>query len=184
MSGYLSDPVIVFGARLAIALLFASSLLHKLRYFTEFRQHVADYQLLPARLAFAAALLLLCAEAATLLALIVPGMAGEGALLAAGLLALYALAMAINLARGRRHIDCGCAGPQLAQPISEWLLLRNALLIGLALVGAQTPGLRSPGAWDVGLTVCFVPSLWLLYTAANGLLANAPHIKLLVPDHD
>lgn len=184
VSGYLSDPVMVLAARVAIALLFASSLLHKLRHLGEFRQNVADYRLLPARLAFTAALLLLCAEMATLFSLVVPGMTGQGALMAAGLLMLYALAMAINLARGRRSIDCGCAGPQLKQPISEWLLLRNALLIGLALIGAQTPDGRGLGAWDIGLTACFVLSLWLLYTAANGLLANAPHLKLLVPDHD
>ncbi len=184
MSTYLTDPVLVLAARLAMVLLFASWLLHKLRRFGEFRQNVTDYRLLPAHMASAAAVVLISAESITLLALAVPGMTRQGSLMGAALLALYALAMAINLARGRRSIDCGCAGPHLQQPISEWLLLRNALLIGVALIGGQSPAVRSVSAWDFGLTACFVLVLWLLYTAANGLLANAPHLKLLVPDRD
>src|SRR5262249_14927936 len=51
---------------------------------------------------------------------------------AAALLGLYAAAIAVNLARGRRHLDCGCTGPALRRPISGWLVLRNLVLVAIA----------------------------------------------------
>jgi len=38
------------------------------------------------------------------------------------LLALYTLAVVVNLARGRREIDCGCFGPAARQPLSAALV--------------------------------------------------------------
>jgi hypothetical protein len=61
---------------------------------------------------------------------------------AAGLLLLFALAMGINLRRGRRHIDCGCFQNALKQTLSWALVMRNvvlALLAGLALLSNQVP---------------------------------------------
>ena len=49
------------------------------------------------------------------------------AVLVAGLLTSYTVAMAMNILRGRDNIDCGCGGQQ--QILSYWLLLRNAALI-------------------------------------------------------
>jgi hypothetical protein len=61
---------------------------------------------------------------------------------AAALLLLFALAMGINLRRGRRHIDCGCFQSALEQTLSWTLVMRNAvlaLLMGLALLSNDAP---------------------------------------------
>ena len=50
------------------------------------------------------------------------------------LLALYAGAMAVNLARGRRDLDCGCAGPGVRRPVGEGLLIRNGALIAVWVI--------------------------------------------------
>jgi hypothetical protein len=50
--------------------------------------------------------------------------------------------MAINIRRGRRHIDCGCFQSALKQTLSWILVARNgvlALLLGLALLTTQGP---------------------------------------------
>ena len=47
------------------------------------------------------------------------------------LLLTYAIAIAINLARGRRDLDCGCAGPNERRPIAAWMVWRN---VGIAIL--------------------------------------------------
>ena len=58
-------------------------------------------------------------------ALVAPVTRPLGLLAGAGLLALYAGAMAINIRRGRTHVECGCGGP--VQPINGATLLRNGI---------------------------------------------------------
>src|SRR5262245_36242637 len=103
------DPVIDATVRADLALLFVVAAAHKLRDPARFRATVADYRLLPDPLVPLGAACLIVAEPVVVAALASSrwwGLAG-----AAALLALYAAAIAINLARGRRHLDCGCAGP-------------------------------------------------------------------------
>ena len=47
--------------------------------------------------------------------------------------------MAINLARGRRNIDCGCFQSALKQRLSWVLVARNVVLAALLLVPALQP---------------------------------------------
>ena len=56
-----------------------------------------------------------------------------GSAAAAILLGLFSVAIGINLARGRSHIDCGCFQSALRQQLSISLLVRNGFLIALAL---------------------------------------------------
>ena len=49
--------------------------------------------------------------------------------ISAGLLFLFLCAMGINIARGRKHLDCGCTGKRHAQKIGWKTILRNAALI-------------------------------------------------------
>ena len=58
---------------------------------------------------------------------------------AASLLILFAVAMAINIRRGRRHIDCGCFQSALKQTLSWILVARNAALALLLAVPAIVP---------------------------------------------
>jgi hypothetical protein len=102
-----------------------------------------------------------------------------GPLLAAGLLAVYTGAIAINLARGRRDIDCGCAGPALREPLSGWLLGRNGILLAAALA-CLVPLRPRPLVWVDALTVTgAVAALAAFYGALDRLVANAPRLAHL-----
>jgi hypothetical protein len=73
---------------------------------------------------------------------------------------LFAAAMAINIWRGRRHIDCGCFQSALKQTLSWTLLARNAGLTLLLVLPAAVPegALPESGAVEALLmgTVLFV----------------------------
>jgi hypothetical protein len=57
---------------------------------------------------------------------------------AAMLFTLFALAIAINLSKGRRTISCGCFGPDAHSPIGEIHVVRNIGLAFAAVVGTLT----------------------------------------------
>lgn len=157
------------------ALLFLRAAWHKAADFGTFTGYVADYRLVLERLVEPAAHLLIAAEFATVLLLVLPLTAGFGAVFALVLLGLYAAGIAINLARRRTSIECGCGGP--AQPLSPVLLLRNAFLAAIAAtVFAATEQplgfAEAAAALGCGLT------LWLIYAVIEQLLANAGHIRL------
>ncbi len=114
------------------------------------------------------------------LALVVPA-TRTTALLGSGLLlGFYACAMALNLARGRRHIDCGCMGPAARQALSGWLIVRN-VVIALTAVGvsALTPAGRTLVWLDVLTIGAGVAVLAIVYSSVNHLIANAPELARL-----
>lgn len=75
-----------------------------------------------------------------------------GAGLGIALLAVFALAMGINLARGRWEIDCGCFQSGRRQSLSAGLIMRNGLMsAALAPLFAATTALESPLQWVDGL---------------------------------
>jgi hypothetical protein len=176
------DPAIDLTLRGGLALLLLSTALHKARDLGAFRAAVIGYALAPERFAAAIAVGLASAEAAIGIALLAPAALGARApalVAAALLLALYAAAIALNLARGRRDIDCGCAGPNARQPLSEWLLARNALLVVATLVCFGGASAR-PLVWIDALTVAGgVAMLVATWHAAHRLLANAPALARL-----
>lgn len=175
------DPVWIWLARLALLLLFASSALHKLRDFAAFRATLGEYRLLPGALVAPAALLLIAAEVSLAAGLLVSafwgptGTLGSCAIL---LLGAYSAAIAANLWRGRRDIDCGCLGPARRQPLSGWLLIRNA-----ALVAAATPLLFDPApralSWVDGVSIAGGLGAGVLFwNAAHALGASAARAAL------
>ncbi len=130
----LIDPIFIIASALAIAVLLASAATNKLRAPTRFARQLADYQLLPDPWVRFSARLIPAMELSIAFALLLPITRGWAALSAASLITLYAAAIGINLWRGRRDIDCGCAGPDQVQPLRPVLLLRNSALVVLALV--------------------------------------------------
>ena len=85
---------------------------------------------------------------------------------------VYGAAIGVNLARGRRTLDCGCAGPAARQPIRPSLLVRNGALIGLAAFAAA-PVTERALSWIDSLTiVAGASALWLAYGTLDQLLAN------------
>ncbi len=97
---------------------------------------------------------------------------------AALLLLVYGAAMALNLLRGRRDIDCGCAGAGQLHRLSAALVLRNVLLAVAALAAAGASA--EPAHWTGWLFgfLCAVVSA-LLYASVNALLANRQLLERL-----
>jgi len=175
------DPVVDIVVRLGLGLLLASAALHKLRDLRRFQATLADHRVLPARFVEAIALVVPSLElvlAAMLVgALAVPALRVPGLIGAAGLLAVYAAVIATNLARGRRHVDCGCAGPAGRQPISGWLVGRNALLVVAAVLAALPLRARGLGVVDVCTVVTATAAFAALYAAAERLLAEGARLR-------
>ena len=179
MAGVELDPALHGALRLSLALLLLAASQHKVRDFAGFRAALGEYRLLPARWASGGAALLLLAELGTGIALLLPGVARAAALAAALLLLLYSAAIGINLARGRREIDCGCAGAGARRPLSEALIARNGLLIAVAATCALPPAGRTL-VWLDALTVTGgAAALALLYGALDAALENAPRLREL-----
>lgn len=175
MTALLADPVPGLVVRAALVLLFASAAAHKLRDRSAFAGVLHAYRLVPAALVPAVAM-----AVAVLELLVAAALAGGHRLGPAGalaLLGLYSLALAVNLARGRRTIDCGCGALGARQPISEWLLVRNALLAGAAAALLPPLGAR-PLAWVDWLTVAGgVAVAACVWTAAHGLAAASHRVR-------
>jgi hypothetical protein len=174
------DPIFIIASALTIAVLLASAATHKVRAPARFAKQLADYQLLPQALVRPVAHVIPVVELVIAFALLVPVSRYWAALAAAGLIALYAAAIGVNLWRGRRDIDCGCAGPDQAQPLRPILLLRNSVLVGVALLASVSPLARDLGFFDGFVTVAASAVALLLYAAADGLLANSPLLLKLI----
>src|SRR5216117_2045159 len=170
------DPVIDVTLRTALALLFFVAAGDKLRDLGRFRATLAEYRLLPAGLVPLAAALVVGAEAAA------AGARATGLVSAATLLLVYGAAVAINLARGRRDIDCGCAGPAVRRPISGALVARNAALAALALAGLFPVHPRAL-LWVDALTVAgATAALAAFYASLDRMIAFAPGLARLRGD--
>ena len=99
--------------------------------------------MLPDRVVVFVAPAVIAFEAVLAAALLVPQYAVMAAATCAALLTVYSSAIALNLARGRRDLDCGCLGPAGRQPISGWLLVRNSLFIAGSLAATMPSTGRS-----------------------------------------
>jgi len=173
------DPIYPTICALALAVILVTAASHKLRAPRRFARQLDDYALLPQVLLTLFTRLIPLLESALALTLLLPATRTWAAFGTAALLAAYALAIAINLWRGRRDMDCGCSGPNQPQPLRPVLLLRNAGLVALALIAAQPPLAREMGAADLMLSILASATLLLLYTAIDTLLANAPNLRAL-----
>jgi uncharacterized membrane protein YphA (DoxX/SURF4 family) len=163
-----------------LALLFVRAALHKLGDRYRFQGILADYQLLPEGTPGMAAIAMPVIELATAIMLIVPSTRPVGAALAGTLLTVYAIAMAISLARGHALMDCGCGGAP--EPISWKLVARNSALV--ALIAPTATGLIIPSASSLVLdaTTLGIATLCLLvWMMVETLLANARRINEDLP---
>lgn len=173
------DPAIRGLCAFSLALIFGASGVMKLRDLEMFEGSLANYQLAPMWMEKPLAYLLPTVECASAAGLL---MASTRALAAAGLLALLTIftgAIAINLARGRTNIDCGCFGPALRQELSGWLLLRNLFLMLLAVLALLPESSRALESLDVVTIVLGAMTLVILYASANFAIGNAPKTRAL-----
>ena len=159
-----------------VGLTFAQAVMHKLRNPQRFVQAVRDYDLLPGALARPASMFLMMAELSIvvliLTSLILASLldsliARSGLATTALLLALYGVAMGINLARQKPGLDCGCTSG--TTPISMGLVLRNIVLSVIALAAAAIPGPASDG---MTLGIPAGVALFLGYLTVTQLMSN------------
>jgi uncharacterized membrane protein YphA (DoxX/SURF4 family) len=178
----LFDPVLQRSLAAALAIILLTGAWQKLRDPVLFAAAVENYRLLPDSLIAPLARLLPWWEAAAGALLLLPDWRQVGAMLTIALLLTVTAAVAINILRGHREIDCGCGGltAQVGDQTLSWgLVTRNLLMIGASLltmageVGRETVWIDylSVAGGTLGLTG--------LYLASNQLLANRPRLDAL-----
>lgn len=172
------SPAFVGTAGLLLAGIFLPSAWSKLRAMDELEGIVTDYRLLPEPLVRPAARALPIVEIAAGILVLLPATRAPGAMLAIGLLLLFAAAMAINLARGRREIDCGCFLGRQKERIGWPLVARNLILVGFALPLATLEPAAGPGLLDLFTVLFAAGSLLALYAAFTRLVGLAPLARL------
>jgi hypothetical protein len=166
------EPLIQATIASALALLFASAAIHKLRDWSRYRETLANYRLLPLTLAPAGAVMVVAAEIAVVVGCVLPATRSVAAAGGGGLLLLYAAAMSINLRRGRELVDCGCGGFGQRQPLEWWMVRRNLLLATLALLAALPVTMRNLGWSDLFIVTCASASAAGLYVAHAALFSH------------
>lgn len=140
-------PGFIWLARLAVAALFLGACVAKIRDPEAFALAVNRYRILPAGLVNAMALFLPWLELTSALAVLAAParLRAAGAGLILGMLAVFTLAIALNLVRGI-EASCGCFSTRADAAVSDtWNLVRNGALIWLALA-AFLDAFRRAGA--------------------------------------
>jgi hypothetical protein len=169
------DPAIVLLVSIAIALLFAGAALHKLAVHAEFQAALAAYDILPSGAVGIASYLLPVCELVIAVSLVFAAARAVALGLAASALCVYAMAIAVNLRRGRRYIDCGCGGFGKRRPIAPWMLARNLGLALLLVLCDAFPAAARPLYWLDAVTVAgAVVIAAFLYLALEELLGRPP----------
>ena len=157
--------------RVLLALVFLVAGAGKLRHREVLEGVIANYRVLPRALVPLLSHTLAPLELLTGIALLAPGVTTPVAEVGAALLlGVFALAMGINLRRGRSHIDCGCFRGTLRQRLRGELVLRNIALMGAALTCAALP-LAAPGGAQLLNGVLGGIGLFVLLQGMNTLWA-------------
>ena len=163
----MADVLTVAGSW-TLALIFAAAAHHKLAEPQRFAASLAAYQLVPE------GLLGVTSRIATGLEVIIVGLllivAPAGAILAAIVLLAYGAAIAVNVARGRTHIDCGCGDEPT--PVSWLAVVRNILLCGLAVAIAVQAAPLVQGFAAVLVAAASAGAGYGLYRCAEELMVN------------
>jgi len=168
----LGDPVLVLATSIGLASLFLSAALQKLQHRAVFRAALEGYGVVPPALVEPALRLIPLAEAAAALGLLLPQTRSLAALLGAGLLLAYAVAMALVVVQGRQTLDCGCSLGAASQPVSAGLIVRNVTLVLLALTAGTATGRRELFLYDWALVVLMALVGIVLYAIVNTLIGS------------
>jgi hypothetical protein len=154
-----------------IGLILLGAALAKVMHWTAFRSVVGSYRVLPEALVIPFAWLLPPLEGATGSAVLLHVALPWAPWIAASLLVLFAIAMALNLLRGRTNIDCGCFQSALRQPLEWRLVARN---LGLAALAVWLSAEGAHVEWTRDVAVAALPAgvaFYGLYLALNTVWA-------------
>lgn len=138
MNWLINDPIVPVFASLFLALILVAAAIPKIRNADEFQGVVTNYRLLPSFMVAPFAKLLPWLELGSAIALLVPPVREVAAWVAAGLFMMFAMALAINVGRGRTHIDCGCVRrPTSVSRIGMFHVMRALALAAVSLYTAN-----------------------------------------------
>ncbi len=172
--------LVVFGIRCMLGLVFIVAGLTKLSHWREFRATVLRYELVAPRLARMAGVLLPPLELVLGTALLAGFATRTSALLVSGMLAMFTLAVAITLMRGR-VIECGCFSGVAPRRMTWSTVVRNLVLLSMALsltaapettfsldaalLGAEGTSIRGTDGVAVLLTCAILLLVWSIISA-------------------
>ncbi|GBD43297.1 Methylamine utilization protein MauE [bacterium HR40] len=168
------DPIVSWVARLLLASIFATAATAKLAAMGPFEGIVRNYRILPEPLISPFARGLPFVELAAALGLLFEPTREVAAGVCGALLLAFAIAMAINIRRGRTDIDCGCFVGRSRQRIGWPLVVRNLLLLFVAGVALAEPAARPLSILDFAALIGATLTLVLVYLALSQLLELAP----------
>ncbi len=161
--------VTAMAGQTCIGLIFLLAAIQKAQHWRLLSGVIGNYRLLPAWAVAPAAALLPPLEMLLAILLLSAQLRPWPALAAIALLLLFAAAMAVNVRRGRTHIDCGCGQPYLSQALSGALVGRNlvlaALLIPALVSHAQLPMAAALTGAAAGIGFFLLYLLFNLFTA-------------------
>ena len=173
----LADPVAASVVAGCAALILFSAAWHKFSEPDVFTGALDAYQLLPSFLVMPFARLLPLVEVAAGVTVLIPATRSAGLVLFAAIAGIYAIAITINLVRGRNQIDCGCGGD--VHLLSWGLVIRNGFLAGIALA-VIGPSVARPYEWLDAITLIFgVLTLYASYLTFDELLRQFGRIAQL-----
>jgi uncharacterized membrane protein YphA (DoxX/SURF4 family) len=135
------NALVAMAARLVLGALFLWASATKVPDMAAFAESVANYRIVPPALVPAAAAALVGVEMVAGIALLANVWARGAAWVLAALLALFTVGLSTALARGI-DLACGCFGGN--SPATWWTVLRDVVLLALAVLVALTARPRSP----------------------------------------
>jgi hypothetical protein len=170
---------VAISIQLFAIVLFLNSAIHKVQDYRDFVSIISGYKLVPISTVWVLGGIVTFTEFLAVLGLLltVPFLKYLAALLLVG----YAIAIQVNVARGRTEIDCGCGGQ--SQPISQALVVRN---VAIAILLAWSTGIA--GFVDIielgvaywALIIGIVIGLGSLYLSYNQLCLNQSLLNNLI----
>lgn len=173
------DPLASLTISWAFAALLLAGAWHKLSDRDRFVADLDEYRLLPEAFLRPAARSIPALEAALAVVWLSGAWPVAAGRATAALMVAYAVAMAVNLLRGRAYIGCGCGFGRSSggEPtLSWWLVTRNLVLAAIALVATLPHAQRELGLYD-GLTLGLaLLAAVTLYAGISQLVVNASAI--------
>jgi len=185
MNAMLDTSMLMVMAPVFLALVLAAAALPKFKKMDEFVGIVANYRLLPDALVTPFAKGLPVVEVVIALALLLPPLHAFAGMASAVLFIMFAVALAVNLGRGRTHIDCGCTRrPTSRSRIGLIHVLRALALAGIGLYIAVTPlNLAALSLASTAIGIAAAGMLVMVYLSADLLIGLPKSVKDLPINH-
>ena len=135
---WLAHPMLVVACQLVVAIVFLWAAVGKIGDAGGFARQIHHYRLVPVPLENLMAMTLPWIELMAALAILLRVRPRAGAMVSAGLMAVFVAAVAAAVARGL-DIECGCFGTADAGRVGVAKLIENVGLLAAALIGSQRP---------------------------------------------